>query len=244
MSKNAPKTATPPSVGQLPKKEFRHFTKPRIDLPDLIQPQRESFTWFVEHGLKEVFKEFSPISDYSDKKFELVFKKYEMGAPKTTPEYAKENKITYEAPLRAQVILKNKTFGGEKDQEIFMTDIPVMTDQGTFIINGVERVIVPQLARSYGIFFTTTDIKGGTYFGAKIIPARGAWVEIESEADGAIYVKIDRKRKFPITSLLRVLGAEQNEDMLKLFKDVEGAEACLKNTLEKDPAETKDDAYI
>ena len=232
------------SVGMLPTREFGIFQAPRIELPDLIEPQRESFRKFVGEGLKEVFKEFSPISDYSDKKFELVFKKYELDSPKTTPEYAKENKITYEASLRAQVILKNKTFGGEKEQEIFVTDIPVMTDSGTFIINGVERVIIPQLARSYGIFFTTNESKGQTFFGAKIIPARGAWVELESEADGAIYVKIDRKRKFPVTSLLRVLGVKGEKGILKLFKGVKDAEECMKATLEQDPAKEEDDAYV
>jgi DNA-directed RNA polymerase subunit beta len=230
--------------GPLPKKSFQNYRESRVALPDLVEPQRESYEWFVQTGLKEVFKEFSPIADYSGKKFELVFKKYELGSPKTTPEIAKENKLTYEAPLRAQVVLKNKTFGGEKDQEIFMADIPVMTKNGTFIINGVERVIVPQLARSYGIFFTTSETKGRTYFGAKIIPARGAWVEIESEADGAIYVKIDRKRKFPISALFRVLGVTKEADMLKLFKGVPHAEDYLKKTLEKDPAKSVDDSYI
>ncbi len=232
------------SVGQLPKRHFQHFRDARVSLPDLIQPQLESYKWFVEQGLKEVFKEFSPISDYSEKKFEIAFKKYELGAAKTTPEFARENKLTYEAPLRALVVLKNKTFGGEKDQEIFMADIPVMTGNGTFIINGVERVIVPQLARSYGIFFTVNESKGRSHFGAKVIPARGAWVEIESEADGVLYVKIDRKRKFPISSLFRVLGISDEKAMEKLFKGVEHADEYLKNTLAKDPAKTSDDSYI
>ncbi len=232
------------SVGQLPKKRFQHYPNPRVDLPDLVEPQRESFKWFVGEGLKEVFKEFSPIGDYSEKKFEIVFKKYELGLPKTTPEYAKENKLTYEAPLRAQVVLKNKTFGGEKEQEIFMADVPVMTENGTFIINGVERVIVPQLARSYGIFFTTSESKGRTLFGAKIIPARGAWVEIESEADGAVYVKIDRKRKFPASSLFRVLGAKDEKEVLALFKGVPHAEEYIKTSFAKDTAKTLDDSYI
>ena len=130
------------SVGNMPQKRFQMSADPKIPLPDLIEPQRESFRWFVETALKEIFTEFSPISDYSEKKFELKFKKYELGSPKCTPEFAKENKLTYEAPLRAHVILKNKTFESEKDQEIFMTDLPVMTEHGTFIINGVERVIV------------------------------------------------------------------------------------------------------
>ncbi len=233
-----------PSVGSLPAKTFAHNRGPRVELPNLIEPQLESFKWFVENGLKDVFKEFSPIADYSDKKFELVFKKYEMGAPKCTPQFAKENKLTYDAPLRAQVILKNKTFESEKDQEIFLADIPVMTENGTFIINGVERVVVPQLARSYGIFYTTQEQKGRTYFGAKLIPGRGAWVEIESEHDGVIYCKIDRKKKFPITSLLRVFGVSDPEDMIKLFKDVERGEEYIKATLAKDPAKTDDDAYV
>ena len=129
------------SVGSLPEKVFTHSRAPLVELPNLIEPQLESFKWFVEAGIKDVFKEFSPIADYSDKKFELVFKKYELGQPKCTPEFAKENKLTYDAPLRATVALKNKTFESEKDQEIFLTDVPVMTDHGTFIINGVERVI-------------------------------------------------------------------------------------------------------
>ncbi len=238
------KTTKYVSVGNLPQKRLETVPSPAIELPDLIEAQRESFTWFAEEALKEVFKEFSPITDYSEKKFELKFKKYELGQPKCTPEFAKENKITYDAPLRAEVILKNKTFDSEKNQEIFMSDIPVMTEQGTFIINGIERVIVPQLARSYGIFFTVSEAKGRPQFGAKIIPARGAWVEIESEADGVIYVKIDRKKKFPITSLLRVFGLETEKDMLKLVKGVERGEEYLKATLAKDTAKTTDQSYV
>ena len=226
------------------KKYFKQYRAPRVELPDLIEPQRESFKWLVETGIKEVFKEFSPISDYSEKKFDLLFKKYEVGDPKCTPEYAKENKLTYDAPVRALIALKNKTLGGEKDQEIFLADIPVMTEHGTFIINGVERVIVPQLARSYGIFFTASESKGKTYFGSKIIPARGAWVEIESESDGAIYIKIDRKRKFPATSLLRVMGAKFDKDMVSLFAGVPHGKEYITETLEKDPAKTVDDAYV
>ncbi len=232
------------SVGHLPQKRFEKSAGPRVPLPDLIEPQRESFKWFTEVALKEVFKEFSPISDYSEKKFELQFKKYEISEPKYSPEFAKENKRTYEASLRATVVLKNKTFDSDKEQEIFMADIPVMTENGTFIINGVERVIVPQLARSYGIFFTSSESKGKTLFGAKIIPARGAWVEVESEADGVVYVKIDRKKKFPISSLLRVLGVTTEKDMIALVKDIPRGEEYMKATIAKDPAKTIDDSYI
>ena len=239
-----PKADDYASVGAMPQKRFKLAKEPLVELPDLIQPQRDSFKWFVEEGLKGIFKEFSPITDYAEKKFEMQFKKYELGNPKCTPEHAKANKLTYDAPLRATVVLKNKTFDSAKDQEIFLADIPVMTDHGTFIINGVERVVVPQLARSYGIFFTSQELKGKTYFGAKLIPARGAWIEIESEADGIIYIKIDRKKKVPVTSLLRVLGVEKDEDMIKLFSDVERGAEYIKATLEKDPAKTTDDAFI
>ena len=232
------------AIGSLPAKVFSKFREPLVPVPNLIEPQLESSKWFIEQGLKEVFKEFSPISDYSEKKFELVFKNYEVGEPKLTPALAKENKQTYDAPLRATIVLKNKTFESEKEQEIFLADIPVMTEHGTFIINGVERVIVPQLARSYGIFFTASEIKGRTFFGAKLIPARGAWVEIESEADGLIYVKIDRKKKFPLTSLLRVLGATTDEEIIKLGKGVKKGEEYMKATLAKDPSKTADEAYI
>ena len=112
------------TTGELPQKRFQNYRDPRVSLPDLVEPQRESYKNFVEVGLKEIFKEFSPISDYSEKKFDLLFKKYELGSPKTTPEYARENKLTYEAPLRAQVVLKNKTLNSEKEQEIFFSDIP------------------------------------------------------------------------------------------------------------------------
>ena len=238
------KDATLITAGKMPQRRFETAPQPAIPLPDLIVAQRQSFQWFTETALKEIFTEFSPITDYSGKKFELKFKKYELGQPKCTPEYAKQNKLSYDAPLRAQVVLKNLTFESEKNQEIFMTDVPVMTEQGTFIINGIERVIVPQLARSYGIFFTVNEVKGRQQFGAKVIPARGAWVEVESEPDGVIYVKIDRKKKFPITSLLRIMGVEKDADMLALVEGVERGEEYLKATLAKDPAETVEQAYL
>ena len=228
----------------LPQKHFKRYRESRVPFPNLVEPQLVSFNWLLEEGVKEVLKEFSPINDYGEKKFELHITKFELGTPQYDEYFAKENKLTYEASMRATVRLVNKTVGTEKEQEIFLADFPMMTDHGTFVINGVERVIVPQLARSSGVFFTAQTIKGGLYFGAKIIPARGAWVEIESEADGAIYVKIDRKRKFPVTSLLRVLGAEREQDMFALFKKVEGGEAVIKNTLEKDTAITVDDAFV
>jgi DNA-directed RNA polymerase subunit beta len=226
------------------KKTFGRYKEPRVEYPHFIEAQLDSFRLLIEEGIRDIFKEFSPIKDYSEKKFDLDFSKIEFGKPKHNEYFAKKNMLTYEAPLRAIVTLKNKTIGGTKEQEIFLTDFPMMTDHGTFIINGVERVIVPQLARSFGVFFSTKELKGKAHFGAKIIPARGAWVEIESEADGAIYVKIDRKRKFPVTSLLRVMGATFDKDMYDLFKHNPHAKAVLEATFEKDTAETVDESFI
>ena len=226
------------------KKTFGRYKEPRVEYPHFIEAQLDSFHLLIENGIKEIFKEFSPIKDYSEKKFDLDFIKIEFSKPKYNEYFAKKNMLTYDAPLRAVVTLKNKTIGGTKEQEIFLTDFPMMTDHGTFIINGVERVIVPQLARSFGVFFSTKELKGKSHFGAKIIPARGAWVEIESEADGAIYVKIDRKRKFPVTSLLRVMGATYDKDMFDLLKHNPHAKEVLEATLEKDTAESVDDAFI
>jgi len=225
-------------------KHFARYRAPRIEAPNLVAAQMESFKWVLEHGIKDIFKEFTPIKDYSGKKFDLEFSKIELGEPKVEEHYAKAQKLSLEVPLRATVKLTNKTMGTQKEQEIFLADFPVMTDHGTFIINGVERVIVPQLARSYGIFFTADEVKGKRYFGAKIIPARGAWIEIEGAADGEINVRIDRKRKFPVTSLLRVLGAHFDKDMLSLFSKNEHAKKWIESAVPKDPATTLTEAYI
>src|SRR3989344_5375514 len=232
-----------PNAQKLEKKYFSLYKKSLVDVPNLLETQVDSYKWLIQHGLKEVFKEFSPIRDYSEKKFELEFASFFLSEPKYDEYYAKQNQATYEAPLRAMVKLKNKTLGTVKEQEIFMSDFPLMTTHGTFIINGVERVIVPQLARSFGVFFNENEIKGKLYFGAKVIPARGAWIEFESEADGAIYVRIDRKRKFPITSLLRVFGLSTDKEILGAFKDGKTT-AMLTAALEKDSAKTQDEAYI
>src|SRR3989344_4171829 len=162
-------------------KHFSRYLAPRVEAPNLVAAQLESFEWFLKEGLKDIFKEFTPIRDYSGKKFDLEFSKIELGEPKYEEHYAKQEKLTLEVPLRAMVKVTNKALGTSKEQEIFLADFPMMTDHGTFIINGVERVIVPQLARSYGIFFTSDELKGKRYFGAKVIPARGAWIEIECD---------------------------------------------------------------
>ncbi len=226
------------------KKHFARYKKPLVEFPNLIENQLVSFNWLVESGLKEVFKEFSPINDYSEKKFQLDFTSFSLGEPKFDEEYTKINKLTYDAQLKARVKLLNKSIGTSKEQEIFMADVPVMTKHGTFIINGVERVIVPQLTRSFGVFFTDQEMKGKRYFGAKMIPARGVWIEIESDPDGAVYVRIDKKRKFSVTSLLRVLGLHTDEAMTKAFGKNEEVIKTLKICLEKDPAKTLSESFI
>ncbi|MBX9765061.1 DNA-directed RNA polymerase subunit beta, partial [Patescibacteria group bacterium] len=228
----------------LPQKRFSKYREPMVPMPDLVAPQVASFRAFIADGLKVLFKEFSPIVDYSKKKFELEFVSFEIGEPKVDEYGAKENKLTYDAPLKAQIRLTNKTAGTKKEQTIFLADFPIMTEHGTFIINGVERVIVPQLARSFGVFFAAGESRGKICFGAKVIPARGAWIEIDSESDGAIYVKIDRKRKFPVTTLLRILGASFDRDMLTLFERIPGGKAAIQASLEKDSAKTIEQAYI
>jgi len=142
------------------------------------------------------------------------------------------------------VKLTNKILGTVKEQEIFMSEFPLMTPHGTFIINGVERVIVPQLARSFGVFFTESESKGNKYFGAKIIPARGVWIEIESESDGGIYIRIDKKRKFPVTALLRAMGFHSDEMILKAFEKTPNCKEVIEACLAKDVAETLNDSYI
>ena len=230
-------------------KYFSRFKKPLAEIPNLMELQTTSYQWLVKSGLKELFEEFSSIKDYSEKKFQLDFTSFQLDEPKYDEHYAKENKLSYDASLRVKVKLHNKTLNQDKEQEIFLADFPVMTAHGTFIINGIERVIVPQLARSFGVFFTDNDIRGNKYFGAKIIPARGVWIEFETEADGAMYVRIDRKRKFPASSLIRILAdlagkKLEAEDMEKLFADKGVDINYIKATLAKDHAKTPEDAYV
>jgi len=228
----------------LVQKTFGAFRAPRVPFPDLVGHQRSSFDWLLKDGLAELFKEFSPIADYSGKKFELRFESFEIGEPKYDEDFARENIRTYEAPVKTTVKLINKTLGSEKSQEMFLADMPFMTPHGSFIVSGVERVIVPQLARSFGAFFVSELLRGKPFFGAKIIPLRGVWIEFNSEADGAIFVKIDRKRKFPITQLLTVFGGGLGEATAKQFANDPLALAAIKATLVHDEAKSVEEAYI
>ncbi len=216
------------------------------ELPHLIELQLDSYKWFREKGLKELFEEVSPIRDWSGKDLELYFADYYFDEPKYTENEAKEQNVSYEAPLRAKLRLANKKSGEVKEQEIYLGEFPLMTEQGTFIVNGVERVVVSQLIRSSGVFFTAENNRGKKLFGAKIIPNRGAWLELETDFDGVIFVKIDRKRKVPVTSLMRAFGLETDEKLLATFADIDVNSDIkyIEATLKKDVAKNQGDGFI
>ena len=215
-----------------------------LELPSLVDHQNKSFQWFIEEGLSELFAEISPIDDYTGAKLTLNFKDYHFEEPKISEAEARENNVSFDAPLKATVELTNKVTGEVKEQEIYLGDYPWMTQRGTFVINGAERVVVSQLIRSAGVFFTADPHGTTNLYGAKVIPGRGAWLEFETSAAGAIFVKIDRKRKLPVTTLLRALGVTESQ-MKDVFKHVDqGKHSYLDATLEKDTARGQNDALI
>ncbi len=226
------------------KKYFSKYKKSLVQVPDLVENQLRSYENFLHGGLQSTIMEFSPIEDYSGKKYRLDILDLILEEPEYDEYYARENKTSFQGRLKAKVRLLNKVKESVQEEEIFLTEIPYMTSHGTFIVNGVERVIVPQLARSYGVFFTLDESSKEKLFGAKIIPARGAWIEFETGKDNAIYVRIDKKRKFAATALLRVFGLEENEDILKTFENNEEALFYIRATLEKDTSLNKEEAYI
>ena len=223
------------------------FTKSddALEIPNLVEHQTKSFHQFVQEGLGEIFAEINPIEDYTGTKIELRFKEYHFDDPKISEVEARDNNVSFEAPLYANLELTNKVTGEVKEHEIYLGDYPWMTSRGTFIINGAERVVVSQLIRSPGIFFTGDNVGDKRHYGAKLIPGRGAWMEFETAANGAIYVKIDRRRKLPITTLLRALGYSQDTQLKELFKDVDnGDESYIDNTIAKDTSKGNSDALI
>lgn len=225
----------------------RYFTAEdtALPLPNLIAHQRDSWREFVETGLSEIFAEINPIEDYTGQKLELRFKGYHFETPKTSEIDAHENNVSFEAPLKAKLELTNKVTGEVKEQEIYLGDYPWMTDRGTFIINGTERVVVSQLIRSAGIFFTADNNGTRNNYGAKLIPGRGAWLEFETASNGALYVKIDRRRKIAVSTLLRALGYQTTTSIKELFKDIDTGEVkYIDATIEKDPTKGTNEALI
>ncbi|MCG1009573.1 DNA-directed RNA polymerase subunit beta [Salinicoccus sp. ID82-1] len=212
----------------------------KLDLPNLIEIQTKSYDWFLETGLIEMFKDISPVEDFTGN-MSLEFVDYKLGEPKYDEDEAKNHDATYSAPLRVKVRLVIKETGEVKEQEVFMGDFPLMTDTGTFIINGAERVIVSQLVRSPSVYYSEkTDKNGKASFGATVIPNRGAWLEYEIDAKDIVYVRIDRTRKLPMTILLRALGFSTDQEIINLLGDNE----YIRNTLEKDTTETVDQALL
>ncbi len=215
--------------------------KNSLAISDLLEVQTASYKWFTTtEGIKEVFETFSPIESFSGS-LSLEFGEYEFGTPRYSIKECKDRQITYAAPLKVQTRLFNNETGEVKEQEIFLGDMPLMTDAGTFIINGAERVVVSQLVRSPSVYYSKEiDKNGKPVFASKVIPSRGTWLEYETDAKDVIYVRIDRNRKVPITTLLRAVGLSSNDDILSLFDN----DVYLKNTIEKDSTHNTDEALI
>ncbi len=222
------------------------LTTEAMPLPDLIEIQKNSYRWFLEQGIRELFGEINPVTDFIGRDLALTFEDYYLDEPKFDEKTSMEKNINYEAPLRVKARLVNKRTAESKEQEIYLGDVPIMTDRGTFIVNGIERVVVSQLVRSSGVFFTQELFRGRHYYGAKIIPNRGAWLEMETDQSNVIWVKIDRKRKAPVTALLRAFGIGGNDEIKKLFEKVDTHPSIryVDATLEKDPAQNEDDGMI
>ncbi|HEY8755220.1 MAG TPA: DNA-directed RNA polymerase subunit beta [Candidatus Dormibacteraeota bacterium] len=223
----------------------------RLEVGNLIQTQLDSFRWFCTEGLRELFDEINPITDYTGKNYELRFLDYEFGAPKFDEEECRQRDMTFSAPLRINTRLHIKTgenAGEIKEAEVFMGDFAMMTTEGTFIVNGTERVVVSQLVRSPGVYFTAAEDRtsGRLLYSAKLIPNRGAWLEIETSSKDVLTVKIDRKRKVPVTCLVRALGYASNEDIKSFFaeQDIDPEHQYIAATLDKDPTTSVEEALI
>lgn len=217
-----------------------------MELPDLIEVQRRSYQWFFDEGISELFQEVTPIKDFIGRDLELYFDGYYLDEPKFDEKTSKLKNVTYEAPLRVKTRLVNLRSKTVKEQEIYLGDLPIMTPRGTFVINGVERVVVSQLVRSAGAFFTGDVYRGRRYYGAKIIPNRGAWLEFETDPKNVIWVKIDRKRKVAVTALLRAFGVTTDEEIMAMFKDIDThpTNHYIEATLNKDVSKTEEEGLI
>ena len=228
----------------LPYRYFSKYQKPVIEPPYLVELQLASYKWFLDEGLQELFEEISPVKDYTGKDLDLSIEDYYLDEPKYDEKAAREHNLSYEAPLRTKLKLSNKQTSEIKEQEIFLGDFPLMTPRGTFIVNGVERVVVSQLIRSPGVFFTEDRVRGKKVHGAKIIPNRGAWLEFDTDVDGVVSVKVDRKRKMPVTTLLRAFGLSGDDEIRARFAHVKAGSVSIEQTLKKDAAKNNDDGLI
>jgi DNA-directed RNA polymerase subunit beta len=228
-----------------PERKFFGEINEVMEAPYLIETQLDSYNWFIREGLKELLEEVSPITSFNGE-LELEFFDYYLDKAKYDEETAKKKNVSYEAPLRCKVRFFNKTTKDKREQEVYFGEFPIMTDRGTFVINGVERVVVSQLIKSPGVFFyLSAEKEDRRYFGAKFIPNRGAWLEIETDNNGVIYVRIDKKRKIAVTSFIRALGYSTDEELLDLFKDCDtGDVKFIKETIKKDSAKSQGEGFI
>ena len=214
--------------------------KNTYELKDLLEIQKKSYRWFIDTGIKEVFDDLFPVENFSGT-LSLEFGDYHFDEPRYSIKESKDRETTYSQPLKVDVRLFNHETGEVKEQEIFLGDMPVMTDSGTFIINGAERVIVSQLVRSPSVYFNREiDKNGRSVITSQIIPTRGTWLEFETDARDVVYVRIDRTRKVPLTTLLRAFGLSSDEDIYKVF----GKDEYLENTISKDSTRNTDEALI
>ncbi|MEK7137566.1 MAG: hypothetical protein AAB853_04770, partial [Patescibacteria group bacterium] len=247
------KSATPASFKNLPAhlqplkvvdgRVYLTGTLEDVERPTLISVQLRSYRWFLGEGLAELLQEISPITDFSGRKMEIHFLGHLFDPPKYTSDECRKNNLTFEAALKAHTQLVNKETGEIKEQDVFLGSIPLMTERGTFVVNGIERVVVNQLVRSPGVFFREMP-ENPRFHGAKIIPKRGVWLEVETDRKGIVTCKIDRKRKIHVTQLLRIFGYETDSMILDLFTDLAtGEKDFIRATLEKDPAKTVEEAY-
>jgi DNA-directed RNA polymerase subunit beta len=222
-------------------RQFLAKTTVSLPLPDLIEIQKDSYRWFLDEGLADLFEEISPITDFIGRDLELYLEDYYLDEPKFNEAECKAKNVTFEASLRVKARLVNKKTEQTLSQEVFLGDFPLMTKNGTFIVNGIERVVVSQLIRSAGVIFSSEFVKGKKYYGAKIIPNRGAWIEIETDANNVIWARIDRKRKVAVTSLLRAFGFSSDEEIKQLFKEVDivGEGSYVDATIAKDIAKNE-----
>lgn len=223
--------------------ESQNFDFP---LPNLIEVQLNSYQWFLTDGLRELLDEISPIEDFTEKNLSLDFKDFIFDKSKLTPFEAREKNLTYKSTFKVRAVLTNKINGEVKEGDVYFGEFPMMTPEGTFIINGVERVVVSQIVRSYGVLFTAEEVAGRKLFGAKLIPSRGAWLEFETNSRDVITVKIDRKRRIAVTALLRAFGLESTDKIIETFKDVDinNNHQYIEATLARDPANNQNDGFV
>lgn len=218
----------------------------KYPLPNLIEVQLNSYNWFLSEGIRELLDELNPVEDFTGKNLALEFKDFSFEDPKLSAEEARNKNLTFKAQLKVRSVLTNRVTGEIKENDVYLGEFPMMTKNGTFIINGIERVVVSQIVRSYGVLFTAEPAPDRLLFGAKLIPSRGAWLEFETSSRDVISVKIDRKRRIPVTTLLRSLGYSSTEEISQLFADVDtnSDHHYIQATLDKDPASNQTEGFV